>query len=127
MSFTSAFWRRLDASPATRLDISEWRQLAKIVLVQVPGSVEDERTFSAMSYLKNRHRNRLKGAHLEAAARLFELPRSALGSFNFERALALFDAGAPKRGRYGFEHTDAELVKQARPNKRSKVTGQTGQ
>ena len=86
---------------------------------KLPGSVEEERTFSAMAYLKNKHRNRLKTRHLNVAARLFKLPRSALRTFNFERALELWAAGAPKRGRYGQQHTVAELQKHARPTRRA--------
>jgi len=39
-------------------------KFAEVVLVMVPGSVEDERTFSAMKYLKNPQRNRLKEQHV---------------------------------------------------------------
>ena len=61
---TTRFWRELSRSPATADAISEWIKLGQLVLVQVHGSCEDERVFSAMAYLKNKHRNRLQEAHL---------------------------------------------------------------
>ena len=45
--------------------------LAELALVMVPGSVEDERLFSAMNFIKNVLRNKLKNPHLTAAVRLF--------------------------------------------------------
>ena len=42
----------------------EFAKLAKIAIVQVLGSVEDERTFSSLSFLKNKTKNKLDNAHL---------------------------------------------------------------
>eukprot|EP00983_Pelagomonas_calceolata_P004244 138407-Pelagomonas_calceolata.AAC.2 len=39
-------------------------ELAKLVMVMVPGLVEGERMFSAMKYLQNPQRNSLKQQHL---------------------------------------------------------------
>ena len=71
------------------------------VLVQVPGSVEEERTFSAMAYLKNKQRNRLLSAHLNAAMRLFLQRQHTLATFPYPIAMQHWRSGAQKRGRYG--------------------------
>ena len=42
----------------------EFAKLAEIAIVQVLGSVEDERTFSSLSFLKDKTRNKLDNAHL---------------------------------------------------------------
>ena len=42
----------------------EFAKLAEIAIVQVLGSLEDERTFSSLSFLKDKTRNRLDNAHL---------------------------------------------------------------
>jgi hypothetical protein len=68
---TTQFWRGMSGSPATRAAISEWLELGQLGLVQVHGSMEDERMFSAMAYLKNKYRTRLKELHLNVAAHLF--------------------------------------------------------
>jgi hypothetical protein len=46
------FWEEACCLGA-RLRYPEWVKLAELVMVLVPGSVEDERMFSAMKYLKN--------------------------------------------------------------------------
>lgn len=52
-------WRTLDANSALGKNFSEYLKLAKIAMVHVLGSVEDERTFSALNFLKDKLRNRL--------------------------------------------------------------------
>ena len=54
-----------------KVDCSEYLVLAEVAPVMVPGSVENERLFSAMSFIKNGLRNSLKNPHLTAAVRLF--------------------------------------------------------
>ena len=58
-------------SPYLSGKISEWVHLAEILLVLPIGSVETERTFSAMNYLKNNLRSSLKEPHLNACVRAF--------------------------------------------------------
>jgi hypothetical protein len=61
----------------------------------VPCSVEDERVFSAMNFIKSRLRNRLT-VHLSEAVRLFRCNRT-LRDFDFAAALEHWR----KQGRYG--------------------------
>jgi hypothetical protein len=53
-------WRIIDASNMLRHGLSEYLTLAEIAIVLVLGSVEDERTFSTLSFMKDRVRNRLE-------------------------------------------------------------------
>jgi hypothetical protein len=42
----------------------EWVKVAELVMVMVPGSVEDERMFSTLEYIRYSQRNRLHVQHL---------------------------------------------------------------
>ncbi|KAJ9531809.1 hypothetical protein QJQ45_021962 [Haematococcus lacustris] len=61
---TTKLWRYLAGQPITKADILEYIKLAELALVMTPGSVEEERMFSAMAYLKDDTRNRLQECHL---------------------------------------------------------------
>jgi len=50
-------------------------------MVMVPGSVEDERMFSTLKYIRNPQRNRLHAQHLTSCARGFK--SSALEDFSY--------------------------------------------
>ncbi|KAJ9530395.1 hypothetical protein QJQ45_000767 [Haematococcus lacustris] len=68
---TTKLWRYLAGQPITKADILEYIKLAELALVMTPGSVEEERMFSAMAYLKDDTRNRLQECHLNVCARVF--------------------------------------------------------
>jgi hypothetical protein len=74
-----AFW-----GEATRLkaqySFGEWVDLAELVMVMVPGSVEDVRIFSTLKYICDTQR-RLTAQHLTCCARGFK--RSAFGVESF--------------------------------------------
>jgi len=63
LPLTTKFWRQASSLGGLHR-YPEWMKFAEVVLVMVPGSVEDERMFSAMKYLKNPQRNRLKEQHV---------------------------------------------------------------
>jgi hypothetical protein len=52
-------WRLFDANSTLSKCFPEYFKLAEIAVVHVLGSVEDERTFSSLSFLKDKIRNRL--------------------------------------------------------------------
>eukprot|EP00983_Pelagomonas_calceolata_P033638 1053170-Pelagomonas_calceolata.AAC.5 len=68
----------------------------------VPGSVEDERMFSAMKYLKNPQRSSLKEQHLTACARAFKSKEFSIASFPYPTTIGKW-LYASKRGRYGLD------------------------
>ena len=93
------FWRLLVASPSFVVRITEFTKLAKMGIVMVGGSVEDERTFSVMNCVKTRLRNRLDD-HLELCVRFSSQKLFTLSTFPLEAAVKLWEQGAGVRGRY---------------------------
>jgi hypothetical protein len=57
-------WHMLDANSALAAQFPEYIKLAQIAMVYVLGSVEDERFFSSLTFLKDKLRNRLSADHL---------------------------------------------------------------
>ena len=96
----TVLWRRLMRSAYYAPRISEFAKLAHLAMVMVPGSVEDERTFSTLKFIKNDQRNKLKGSHLSAAVRLKEQRLFRLSEFPYTDAIAAWRAAAMVRGRY---------------------------
>ena len=66
---TKEFWRELLQNKLIADDLSEFLELAEIMLVLPVGSVANERAFSLMNLLKSDLRNRLQAPHLNAALR----------------------------------------------------------
>ncbi|KAJ9510534.1 hypothetical protein QJQ45_016001 [Haematococcus lacustris] len=85
---TTKLWRYLAGQPITKADILEYIKLAELALVMTPGSVEEERMFSAMAYLKDDTRNRLQECHLNLCARVFSSNQFDLDTFPDERAIS---------------------------------------
>ncbi len=52
----------------------EFVRLAELVLVQTPSSVEEEREFSKLGWLRDKFRNRLQQEHLNVCMRMHQLP-----------------------------------------------------
>ncbi|KAJ9521633.1 hypothetical protein QJQ45_000445 [Haematococcus lacustris] len=97
---TTKLWRYLAGQPITKADILEYIKLAELALVMTPGSVEEERMFSPMAYLKDDTRNRLQECHLNVCARVFSSNQFDLDTFPDERAISKWLDNAPVRGRY---------------------------
>jgi hypothetical protein len=57
-------WRSLDANTELVAQFLEYLKLAQIAMVYVLGSVEDERVFSSLTFLKDKLHNRLSADHL---------------------------------------------------------------
>ncbi|KAJ9515573.1 hypothetical protein QJQ45_021731, partial [Haematococcus lacustris] len=85
---TTKLWRYLAGQPITKADILEYIKLAELALVMTPGSVEEERMFSAMAYLKDDTRNRLQECPLNVCARVFSSNQFDLDTFPDERAIS---------------------------------------
>jgi hypothetical protein len=98
IGLTTDLWQRLTISDFSRRRLSEFVKLAELVLVMVPGSVEEERTFSTMSFIKNKLRNRLD-QHLRPCVQLFSQRMFTLDSFPFDEALQHW-RNVAQRGRY---------------------------
>ena len=100
-SSATQFWRRIapKGNPLVGARVLEFAKLAEIGLVLVTGSVEAERTFSSMNFIKTPRRNRLKEPHLNALVRLFSdrsfslMGRGSTTAFPFNEVLALLRGG----------------------------------
>jgi hypothetical protein len=67
---TAQFRHSISSTVDLRNNVREWCKLASVTLVQVPGSVEEERLFSKLAYIKVERRNILDGGHLNACLML---------------------------------------------------------
>jgi hypothetical protein len=87
---------------ATRLGardrFGEWVKLAELVMVMVPGSVEDERMFSTLKYICNPQRNRLQARHLMSCARGFKSSAFSVESFPYPQAILEWLSAKKHRG-----------------------------
>ncbi|KAJ9516995.1 hypothetical protein QJQ45_027348, partial [Haematococcus lacustris] len=102
----SQLWQSLSKQPITALEISEYGRLAELAMVMVPGSVEEERMFSAMAYLKDDTRNRLNEEHLNVCARAFHTVTHGVSDFPYHEAIGVWLDAANKKGRYGCTATN---------------------
>ena len=92
-------WNTLSQSRHLQKLISEYFKLAEIGCCLVLGSVEDERCFSTLKFLKSCHRNRLE-KHLPLVVRMFGQKYYTLGDFPYRDAIDSWKA-AVKVGRHG--------------------------
>lgn len=75
-------WSALNLSPLLVCRLSEYFKLANLAMVTLVGSVEDERTFSNLAFIKNKLRNRL-GANLDTIMKLYAQDFFTLESFPY--------------------------------------------
>lgn len=96
---TSKMWKSFTANQQCSDVFPEFAKLAEIVLCMVPGSVENERTFSSLAFIKNDQRNRLETEHLNVCLRLFSAKSTyTLETFPYERAFEAWSAECERRG-----------------------------
>jgi len=69
-NFVSRLWMKIISFPILICKLSEYKKLVEIAMVRVLGFVEDERTFSNLTFMKNRLRNRLT-THLDVCVCMF--------------------------------------------------------
>jgi hypothetical protein len=81
-------WDILASMPTVFSHLSEYGRLAQLALAIPIGSVENERTFTAMNYLKPPTRNKLS-TNLNVVVRLFAQNILTLKTFYYERAFAV--------------------------------------
>ena len=78
-------WRRLDANSTLSSSFPEYMKFAQITLIHVLGSVEDERAFSSLTFLKDKLQNRLDGDHLGLVVEMHNQSVYTLTSFPYEK------------------------------------------
>lgn len=90
-------WRSLDACTVLRVKaFPEYFKLAQIAIVQVLGSVEDERCFSSLAFLKNKLRNSLD-MHLECVVGMYSQKIFSLETFPYDDAHNEWAAATDRR------------------------------
>jgi hypothetical protein len=95
-----AFWQALTACSAyAESKIGAFAKLAEILVVVVGGSVEDERLFSAASFVLGKYRRRLD-VSLEKCVRMKVQNLFTLENFPFDKALKKWNEACSIRGRY---------------------------
>lgn len=92
-------WRLLSANFHTNSLFSEYVKLAEIAMVHVLGSVEDERCFSSVSFLKDKLRNALE-EHLPLVVGMYSQKIYTIESFPYDSTFDKWNKGAQKHGRY---------------------------
>ena len=80
-------WTTLSASQYLQENISEYFKLADLCQTMILGSVEDERMFSALSFLKSKLRNNID-KHVDTCLRLY-VTNYDIDNFPYERAITL--------------------------------------
>jgi hypothetical protein len=86
MNPISKLWQILDANALLRVRMSEFFKAAKLCIVTLIGSVEDERTFSNLAFVKNKLRNRLT-TNLDIVVKLFAQKFWSLEEFPYQDAI----------------------------------------
>ena len=100
-------WTTLSASQYLQENISEYFKLADLCQTMILGSVEDERMFSALSFLKSKLRNKLD-KHVDTCLRLY-VTKYDIDSFPYERALTLWRSDCDRRGENNITNLSNEL------------------
>jgi len=93
---TADFWCRSLQNGAVKHRMPEVAKLAEIMLLAPTGSVENERSFSDMNFIKDDRRNSLGEKHLNACMKGWRC-RFTLENFPYEVALAIWMASASRK------------------------------
>jgi hypothetical protein len=78
----------------------QYNKLAEMAIVMVMGSVEDERTFSSVAFLKSRVRNSLLKNHLSVVVGMYSQKLYTMENFLYAETFELW-YNTPDRTRYG--------------------------
>ena len=85
-NLVSKVWIRIGQNALMLNCLSEFIKLAKIAMCVVLGSVEDEQTFSTLSFMKSKLRNRLTG-HIDTCVKLFSQEFFTIETFPVSKAI----------------------------------------
>jgi hypothetical protein len=90
-------WHKVAASTYLAGSLQNFCKLAKIAVVTAFTSVEDERTFSTLAWMKSKVRNRLD-AHLDCTLRLYSQPWYTVPTFPYRLAVDHWESIIDRRG-----------------------------
>jgi hypothetical protein len=89
-------WTKLGESQYLQENMSEYFKLAYLCQTMILGSMEDERIFSSLLFLKSKLRNKLD-KHMGTCLILY-VTKYDISNFPFDRALALWRLDCDRRG-----------------------------
>jgi hypothetical protein len=99
-------WRTLEASHILRHSFPKKFKLAKIVIMQVLGSMEDEHTFSTLSFMKSKLRNHFN-EHLPIVVGMYSQTFFTLNTFPYDTC---FDDWKEQKPRQGLNYVIIQMV-----------------
>ncbi len=79
-------WLENQSSPLLVLKLNEYINIVEIVMVQVLGSIEDERTFSNLTFMKSKLCNKLT-AHIDLCVCMFTYNFYNVSNFPYDAAI----------------------------------------
>ena len=94
--FITRLWTKLDRSDTLKEHMSEYFKLVDLCQTMILGSIEDERIFSLVYFLKSKLRNRLDNNPVPCV-RLY-ISNYDINNFPSKRALALWTSECSRRG-----------------------------
>jgi hypothetical protein len=90
-------WQKLGCNGLLLSKLSEFIQLAEIAITTVLGSVEDERTFSSLKFIKSRLRNRWED-NLDTVVKILSQGYYNLENFPYANAYSHWRAAKERQG-----------------------------
>ena len=84
LNLVTKLWKHLDANSSLCTSFPKYIKLTQIALIHILGSVEDERAFSSLTFLKDKVMNRFDGEHLGLVVGLHNQSVYTLSSFPYE-------------------------------------------
>jgi len=99
-------WHTLEASHILQHSFLEFFKLATIAAMQVLGSMEDERTFSTLSFMKSKLKNHFN-EHLHTIVKTYSQTFYTLNTFLYD---ACFDDWKKQKPRRGLNYIIIQMV-----------------
>jgi hypothetical protein len=93
----SMLWKKLFSSAFSCACLNEFMKVAKLTMVQIMGSMEDERTFSTLTFMKTRLHNRLC-EHLDLVVCMYVQPFYTVDTFHYHNVITTWIEKKTQRG-----------------------------
>jgi hypothetical protein len=86
LNLISRLWKKLTSNVVLWACVFEFMTVVELVMVQIMGSIEDERTFFTLTFMKMRLWNR-HCEHLDLVVHMFAQPFYMVDSFPYNDAI----------------------------------------
>jgi len=97
LNLLSRLWKKLFSNALLCAHFNEFMKVAKLVVVQIMGSVEDEKTFSTFTFMKIRLRNKLC-EHLGLVVCMYMQPFYTIDTFPYHDAITTWIEEKTQKG-----------------------------